>query len=153
MTATDSQISTLVYRTCLLLDAEKFDDYLALCSTDFHYQIKADSPELGKEMVWLDLNREELANLLENVPNHIRLPGKFARQATVYSIARNADDSQAEVTTSLIVIYTDLEGISRIFAAGMYIDTVALTGATPTLTTRTVQLDTRDLGPGSHIPL
>ena len=153
MTVNDRDISTLVYKTCLLMDAELFADYLALCGADFHYQIKTVSPELGQEMTWLDLERDELANLLENVPNHIRLPGKFTRQATVYTIEPNTDGDEAAVTTSLIVIYTDLGGVSRVFASGKYIDRVALNGSAPVLTSRTVWLDTRDLGPGSHIPL
>lgn len=153
MTVSDSDISAVVYQTCLLMDAERFGDYLALCSADFRYQIKADSPELGKEMIWLDLDRDELANLLENVPNHIRLPGKFTRQATVYVIARDGGGGEAAVTSSLIVVYTDLEGVSRIFASGRYVDTLALDGPTPILSSRTVLLDTRDLGPGSHVPL
>ena len=152
MTASDRDIGALVYRSCLLLDAEKFDDYLALCSADFRYRVKAESPELGREMTWLDLDREELAGLLENVPNHVRLPGRFTRQASVYTIERDQGGAAA-VTTSLIVVYTDLDGASRMFASGRYLDTVALTGATPALSSRTVQLDTRDLGAGSHVPL
>ena len=153
MTAGDGDIGALVYRTCLLLDAERFDDYLALCSADFRYRVKADSPELGKEMTWLDLNRNELADLLENVANHVRLPGRFTRQATVYTIERDDDGAEALVTTSLIVVYTDLDGVSRLFASGRYLDTVALAGPAPQLASRTVWLDTRDLGPGSHVPL
>ena len=153
MTAGDGDIGALVYRTCLLLDAERFDDYLALCSADFRYRVKADSPELGKEMTWLDLDRNELADLLENVANHVRLPGRFPRQATVYTIERDDDGAAALVTTSLIVVYTDLDGVSRLFASGRYLDTVALGGPAPQLASRTVWLDTRDLGPGSHVPL
>ena len=153
MTAGDGDIGALVYRTCLLLDAERFDDYLAQCSADFRYRVKADSPELGKEMTWLDLDRNELADLLENVANHVRLPGRFTRQATVYTIERDDDGAAALVTTSLIVVYTDLDGVSRLFASGRYLDTVALAGPAPRLASRTVWLDTRDLGPGSHVPL
>ena len=153
MTAGDGDIGALVYRTCLLLDAERFDDYLALCSADFRYRVKADSPDLGKEMTWLDLDRDELADLLENVANHVRLPGRFTRHATVYAIERDDDGARAAVTTSLIVVYTDLDGVSRLFASGRYLDTVALAGPAPLLASRTVWLDTRDLGPGSHVPL
>ena len=152
MAATDGEISALIYQTCLLMDEEKFSDYLALCAKDFHYQIKADSPELSKEMTWLDLARDDLANLLENVPNHVRLPGKMMRQASVYTIARNGE-SEAAVTTSLIVIYTELDGVSRIYANGKYLDVVDLSGSAPKLKSRTVWLDTRDLGAGSHVPL
>ena len=34
-----------IYRSCLLLDDEKWRDWLELCDDEFHYAIKAWSPE------------------------------------------------------------------------------------------------------------
>ena len=55
--------------------------------------------------------------------------------------------------SSVLVINTDLEGRSTLFAAGRYLDQVDMTGEAPLLAARTVHLETRDLGIGSHVPI
>ncbi|MBM3510168.1 MAG: hypothetical protein FJX61_08545 [Alphaproteobacteria bacterium] len=152
MVASNDDIRGLIYRSCLHLDAERFADYIALCADDFRYCITAYSPDLRKDMVWLDLNRTELATLLENVPNHVRLPGKLIRQASVYTIEPNGGATVA-TTTALIVTYTEPDGTSRVYAVGRYHDRIDVGGAAPLLKSRDVRLETRDLGPGSHVPM
>ena len=143
----------MVYKSCIFLDEENFDGYLGLCSKDFSYTVHVYSPELGKEMVWLSNDRNELASLFENVRNHVRLDGKFFRQATVYSVDRDVQSRSANVLTSVTVIHTDAGGASRIFAVARYQDTLDLSGDLPLLKYRRVRLDTRELGTGSHIPM
>ena len=94
-----------------------------------------------------------MANLLEGVDNHHRLPGSFTRQANVYLIERSPTNGHATVTTSLVVMYTDVEGISKVFAVGRYVDSIDIAGDQPLLKTRVVRLETRELGPGSHVPM
>ena len=151
--ASDDDVKAVVYRSCLALDDERFDDYLALYAVDFNYRVTAYSPELRQDMVWLDQDREQMANLLEGVDNHHRLPGRFTRQANVYLIERSASNGHAMVTTSLVVMYTDVEGVSKVFAVGRYVDSIDLAGDPPLLTSREVRLETRELGPGSHVPM
>lgn len=151
--ASDDDVKAVVYRSCLALDDERFDDYLGLCAPDFQYRVTAYSPELRQEMVWLDHNREQMANLLEGVDNHHRLPGRFTRQANVYLVERDAGNGDATVTTSLVVMYTDVEGVSKVYAVGRYVDTIGVAGDRPLLTSREVRLETRELGPGSHVPM
>lgn len=151
--ASDDDVKAIVYRSCLALDDERFDDYLALYASNFNYRVTAYSPELRQEMVWLDQDREQMANLLEGVDNHHRLPGRFTRQANVYLIDREPANDHATVTTSLVVMYTDPEGVSKVFAVGRYVDSVDVSGDQPLLTSREVRLETRELGPGSHVPL
>ena len=150
---TNDDVKAVVYRSCLALDDERFADYLALCAEDFRYRVTAYSPELRKEMVWLDQDRAQLANLLEGVDNHHRLPGRFSRQANVYLVERNGAAGRATVTTSLVVMYTDPEGISKVFAVGRYVDSIDVAGERPFLRAREVRLETRDFGPGSHVPM
>ncbi len=152
MPASNDDIRGLIYKSCLCLDREKFADYIDLCAPDFRYRITAYSPDLRKDMVWLDLNRTELATLLENVPNHVRLPGKLIRQASVYTIEPNGG-ATVETTTALIVTYTEPDGTSRVYAVGRYHDRIDIGGAVPLLKAREVRLETRDLGPGSHVPM
>jgi methanesulfonate monooxygenase small subunit len=74
------------------------------------------------------------------------------RQASVYTIEPNGGATVA-TTTALIVTYTEPDGTSRVYAVGRYHDVVDVAAAKPLLKSREVRLETRDLGPGSHIPM
>ncbi len=50
-------IEELVYRSCLALDDKDFKGYLNLCDGGFRYMITTHSPEIRKDMVWLDLQQ------------------------------------------------------------------------------------------------
>ena len=152
MALSEEAVRGLVYRSCMTLDAEDFAGYLALCGPEFRYRITTYSPELKKDMVWLDHNRTDLANMLDMVSEHVRLPGKFFRHATVYAIEPDGAD-RAKVTTALSVYYTDPDGDSRVFAVGRYLDVVSVADGGPRLVSREARLETRGLGPGSHLPM
>ena len=141
----------LVHRTCLCLDDGDWGGYLDHCAADFVYRISVYSPELRKEMVWLEQDRKGMADLFDNLANHVTRPGDFLRHPNVALVERDGDD--ARVTTTLLVVYTDFDGASRIFAAGRYNDVVDISGNRPLLRTREVRLDTRDLGGGTHFPI
>ena len=68
----DYAIERLVRRSCLLLDEERFDDYLDICTSDFRYAIKTYSAEIRREMTWLSTTREQLATLFAGLPEHVR---------------------------------------------------------------------------------
>lgn len=147
----DREIERLIYRSCRCLDEEDFAGYLDLCAADFHYRITAHSPELRKEMVWLDHGRTGLAALFENVPTHLRRPARLFRQASVYDVTIKGARATAE--TSLMVLATGFDGKTEVLAAGRYEDSFELEGEAPLLLSRTVRLETRDLGIGSHVPI
>ena len=142
----------LVAMSCLLLDEEKFDDYLALFAEGGRYCIRAYSPDLRKDLSLLDLDRPELATLLTNLRKHVRMPGRFLRLAAPTTSQATGNDS-VSVTTTVLVTHTDLEGISRIFAAGRYLDKVEVKNGKALIKEREVRVETRQFGPGSHIPL
>jgi methanesulfonate monooxygenase small subunit len=148
---TESDAITLVSRSCALLDDEKFDDYLNLFAADGHYRITTYSPDLRRELIYLDLDRADLAALLQNVPRHVRMSGRLMRHPNGFLV--DSKDDESSVMTSLLVIHTDLEGNSRIFAAGRYRDQLTLVDGKPAIKSREVRLDTRQFGPGSHVPL
>ncbi len=151
MPIADDELRALVHRTCLCLDDGDWDGYLDQCAADFVYRISVYSPELRKEMVWMEQDRKGMADLFDNLANHVTRPGDFLRHANVALVERDGDD--ARVTTTFLVVYTDLDGVSRIFAAGRYNDVVDISGNRPLLRTREVRLDTRDLGGGTHFPI
>jgi len=50
---TVSAVRETIYRATLALDDQRWEDWLALCSPDFHYVITSFSPEINKDMIYL----------------------------------------------------------------------------------------------------
>jgi hypothetical protein len=98
-------------------------------------------------------DRSGLSTLFHVLPQHVRLLGSLFRHASVYSIERIGSSNDASVVSSILIVQTDPDGVSKLFAAGRYLDTVRLSGDRPLLLARTVQLETRDVGIGSQAPL
>ena len=153
MTVSDDQLRDLVHHSCLFLDDSNWEAYLDLCTDDFTYRITAFSPELRKNMVWLEQDRAGLTNLFENLENHVTLKGRFLRHVNVALIERDDEHGVGRATSTFFVIHTGLDGVSEMFAAGRYNDTIHMSGNRPLLRTREVTLDTRDLGGGTHFPI
>ena len=152
MTSTQA-IEGLIYRSCLLLDDKDFKGYLDLCDPGFRYAITAHSPEIRKEMIWLDHDRKGMETLFNNLPRHNSDHSPLTRHATVYTVDLDEANKRAKVVSALQVFRTSLDGgVTELFAVGKYYDTVGLDGGTPKLVSRTVKLDTRMLGIGYHIP-
>lgn len=144
-------IEELIYRSCMALDDRDFKGFLALCEEDFRYTITTYSPEIRKDMVWLDHDRKGFDTLLTNLPRHNSDHSPVTRHATVYTV--DVADGTATVVSALQVFRTQLDGgASELFAVGRFQDTVRLNGAAPKLAKRVVKLDTRLLGYGYHIP-
>lgn len=144
-------IEELVYRSCLALDDKDFKGFLALCDPSFRYSITAYSPEIRKEMIWLDHDRAGIELLFTNLPRHNSDHSPLTRHATVYTV--KVDGDEAEVVSALQVFRTALDGgATELFAVGRLYDTIKLAGGTPKLAKRVVKLDTRLMGYGYHIP-
>jgi methanesulfonate monooxygenase subunit beta len=153
MSATRTIVAETVYRSGLLLDAHDFEGYLELCAPDFRYSIEAYSPEIRRPMTWLDLDKSELSGLFRTLPRHNSDHAPLARHLTVYTVALDAESRRAEVITALQVFRTALDGgATALFAVGKIYDLVVLDGTHAQLARRTIKLDTRLLGIGSHIP-
>jgi methanesulfonate monooxygenase small subunit len=146
-------IEEVVYRSCLALDEKNFKAYLDLCDARFHYTITAHSPEIRKDMVWLDHDKAGMQLLFTNLPRHNSDHSPVTRHATVYTVDVDAAGREATVVSALQVFKTSLDGgATELFAVGRYIDTVKLDAGAPTLLKRIVKLDTRQFGFGYHIP-
>ena len=149
----EKAVRELVYRSCLLLDDKNFNGFLELCTDDFQYTITAYSPEVRKDMVWMDEGKQELKKMLEVLPRHNSDHSPLARHATVYTVDYSDDRQQASVVSALQVFRTSLDGgVTELFGVGKLYDTISLHGDTPRLASRNVRLETRMLGIGSHIP-
>lgn len=148
-----SLIEELIYRSCLLLDEKDFKGYLDLCDEEFRYTIATHSPEIRRDMIWLDHDKKGMTTLLTQLPRHNSDHSPLTRHATVYTVRYDAERQQGEVVSALQVFRTALEGgATELFAVGKYLDTVKLTDGKLLLLRRVVKLDTRMLGIGYHIP-
>lgn len=148
-----STIEELVYKSCLLLDDRDYKGYLDLCDSDFHYAITAHSPEIRKDMTWLDHDRNGMETLFSQLPRHNSDHSPLTRHATVYSVSMDESAKAADVVTALQVFRTELDGgATTLYAVGRYLDRVSLSNGAPKLARRTVKLDTRMLGIGYHVP-
>lgn len=145
------QIEELIYRSCLAMDDRDFKGFLAMCDAGFRYKVTAYSPEIRKDMTWLDHDRAGMETLFTQLPRHNSDHSPLTRHATVYTVKMNGQT--AEVVTALQVFRTALDGgATELFAVARLLDTVKLDGGEPRLAQRVVKIETRQLGYGSHIP-
>ena len=144
-------IEELIYRSCLALDASEYKAFLGMCENDFRYTIATYSPEIRRDMVWLDHDRKGMETLFGNLPKHNSDHSPLTRHVTVYTV--EIDGDVANVVSALQVFRTLLDGgATELFAVGRFHDTVKLDGVDAKLARRLVKLETRLLGYGYHVP-
>lgn len=155
------QVKDTIYKACLLLDDEKWNEWLDLCDEDFEYAIKAYSPEIQYEMTYLSGNRADLATITQMLPKHNTDHSPLRRHCTVYSVDVDENSSTVKAVTSLAVYQNMLDGVNshvdageaHLFLVGRYIDTLRVQGSEVKFVQREVRLDTRRLDKGSHWPI
>ena len=100
----------------------------------------------------MDQDYEGMKALLAMVPQHLRRLGSLIRHVTVGIV--ELGEQSINVTSTIQVVHTDLNGSSSLFVAGRYYDQVVLSPTGEQLILeRRVHLETRDLGIGSHVPI
>lgn len=150
----ESTVRDLGYRAAELLDAEEWDAWLDLCAPGFTYAIVAYSPEIRRDMIWLEHDLAGIRNLVMLLPKHYSDLSRFTRHVSVYRAAP-ADDGSWNVLTSVAMYRTELDGgATSLFAIGKYSDVVvAAEDGRAAFARRTLRLETRALGMGTHYPL
>lgn len=146
-------VRPLIGGASLALDDGDFETFLGYCDDPFNYRIRVWSPDLKKDMTWLEHDRPGLTELFKSLPEHLQRQGRLHRQVTVAKVEPSNVDGFLVVTSSFIVHHTTLEGQTQTLAVGRYIDVVNMTEEKILLTARDVVLDTRDLGIGLHVPI
>ena len=137
----------------MTLDDKQFNAYLELCDPAYHYKITAYSPEIRKDMTWLEHDKAGMQGLFTTLPKHNSDQSPLTRHVTVYTVKEDADAQQARVVSALQVFKTALDGgATELFAVGKLHDLITLSGEAPKLLAREVRLQTRMLGFGYHIP-
>jgi methanesulfonate monooxygenase small subunit len=137
----------------MTLDAKDFAAYLELCDPAYHYLITAYSPEIRKDMIWLEHDKQGMQLLFANLPKHNSDQSPLSRHVSLYTVEHDEAGKRAKAVSALQVFKTTLDGgITELFAVGKLYDTISLADEAPKLLERNVRLDTRMLGFGTHIP-
>jgi methanesulfonate monooxygenase small subunit len=156
-----SLVRDTIYRATLMLDDQKWDQWLDLCDDGFHYAIKSFSPEINRDMTYLQGSRKELATMVKLLPKHNTDHSPLKRHTTVYTVDIAEDAKTASAISSFVVYQNMLDGVnshidageSRLFLVGRYIDTFKLEDGKARFITREVRLENRRLDKGSHWPI
>ena len=150
-----------IYRSTILLDQQRWDEWLAYCDDAFEYAIRAFSPEINKDVTYLALDRSGLANLVKLLPKHNTDHSPLTRHTSVYTVDLDQGDRLAQAVSSVVVYQTLLDGInshtdageSRLFLVGKYLDTLKIEGNQAKFLSREVRIENRRLDKGSHWPI
>jgi methanesulfonate monooxygenase small subunit len=154
-------IEDVIYRACLLMDDEKFMEWLDLCALEFSYRITTYSPEIRKSMTWYEQDVSGLRGMIEMLPKHNTDHGRLTRHVTVYTVEVDSSQSEAKATSSFACYRTMLDGINshidsgetQLFVIGRYYDRLRIGDQGVRFLERNVVLDTRRLDKGSHYPI
>jgi salicylate 5-hydroxylase small subunit len=141
----------LVQRTAMLLDDEKFDDWLALFVSQGMYELAAYSTEIRRWMTWQLSDRQTLEKMLKDVDEHVRDP---ARRLHVVSVPLvELDDNQGRLTSHFSLFRTTPDGQSSLYMVGRYQDRIVRRAGTWLYAEHKVVVDTRMLDSFTHIPI
>jgi len=154
-------VEDTIYKATIALDDQKWEEWLELCAPDFHYAITAFSPEINKDMIYLQGERKEMETLVRLLPKHNTDHSPLRRHTSVYTVQLSEDGSTADAVSSFVVYQNMLDGInshidsgeSRLFLVGKYIDKFTIENGTAKFVKREVRIDNRRLDKGSHWPI
>lgn len=142
----------LVSASCDAMDREDFGAYLELCSPQYKYAIRAYSPEIRRDMLWLEKDFEHLKTLLEMIPKQNRDRTPLVRKISVREVTSGGDNI-VNMRCDLTVYRVVLDGgEAQVFGVGKYTDRIDMSGQ-PKLLEREVRLESRNQGLGYHVPL
>ncbi|MFT5220012.1 MAG: methanesulfonate monooxygenase small subunit [Gammaproteobacteria bacterium] len=160
-TSTVEKVKNTIYEACIALDDQQWMDWINLCDEDFHYAIKAFSPEINADMTYLGGDRGYMEGLVNMLPKHNSDNSPLNRHCVVYRVKVAEDGKSATARSSVAVYQTTLDGAnshvdageSKVFIIGSYHDEFSLDGDNVKFTKRDVRLDTRRLDKGTHWPI
>jgi hypothetical protein len=79
-------VGDLVYRSAELLDESLWNEWLALCDDSFVYKIVAHSPEIRRDMIWLEHGLQGMLNLVDLLPKHQSDRSRLTRHTSLYRV-------------------------------------------------------------------
>lgn len=150
-----------IYKAALYLDDQKWSDWLALCDQSFAYAIKSFSPEINRDMTYMEKDWAELDSMVKLLAKHNTDHSPLKRHTSVYTVDVAPDGKSAKAISSFVIYQNMLDGEhshytageSRLFLVGRYIDEFKLDGDKTAFVKREVRLENRRFDKGSHWPL
>lgn len=151
----------VVYKSCLLMNEEAWDEFMSLCDPDqFRYRVLNYSPEMRREQCWADRDYKSMKSCFTFMPKHNSDHAKLTRQATLYTIDFDRGKNEVKAVSALSIYKTELDGTNShresgktsIYLVGTYEDVIRVDDQQAKLLSRVVRLDTRQLDIGSHKP-
>ena len=100
-------IRTLISSSAKFLDEGKYAQFTELFLENGRYLLVARSDEIGRDMTWLDLSRDELVALLEESHQHVHDLAERMHIVSVDQILLDGLDNSAQVQSSFAVFRTD----------------------------------------------
>lgn len=143
-------IRDLLQAAAWLLDTEAFNEWINLFAEEASYEVRAYSTEIGVEMSWMNLKKDELKAMLEQVPEHLR--DLAQRLHFVSPVKLDIQEREAKSLSSFAIFRTTQEGISHCYAVGRYEDTLVKSNGAWRFLQRKVLLHTRVLEIATHVP-
>jgi methanesulfonate monooxygenase small subunit len=155
-----SLVRETIYRSTILLDSQNWMGWLEHCDPRFQYAIRSWSPEINRDMTYLELDRKGLESMVKLLPKHNTDHSPLTRHTSVYTVDVNGGET-AKAVSSVIVYQNMLDGInshidageSRLFLVGKYLDTFKLENNKAAFLSREVRIENRRLDKGSHWPI
>ncbi len=145
------RVRDLITRSVRLLDAGAFADFIALFAPGAIYSMTSFSPEIGRDSVWLELERDELGQLLATSWEHIHDLAARTHFVTVEDFQRVGQEIRAR--SSFIVFRTDEVGRTGFYAIGSYDDSISGQDQALKITARRVRVQTQLLPVPTPMPL
>ena len=154
-------VRSTIYRATMLLDDQKWEEWLGLCDDSFHYAIKSFSPEINADMIYLQGSRKDMSTMTKLLPKHNTDHSPLRRHTSVYAVDLAADAKTADAVSSFVVYQNMLDGVnshidageSRLFLIGKYYDRLRIEQGQAHFIKREVRIDNRRLDKGSHWPI
>lgn len=151
--AREREAREFVAHSCNAMDELDFARFLGMCDPSFSYKITAYSPEIRRQMVWLEKDKNGLKVLLDLLPQQNMDKTPITRHASISTVAPAEEEDCYDVVSNLQVFRTEMDGgVTTLYAVGKFHDRIKLNGGEPKFVAREVRLDTRMLGTGYHIP-
>lgn len=141
----------LVQRTAMLLDDEKFDEWLRLFDSAGTYELSAYSTEIRRWMTWQFSDRETLTKMLKDVDEHVRDPARRRHIVSVPLLELDVD--QGRMTSHFSLFRTTPDGQSSLYMVGCYDDRIVKRSGAWRYAAHKVIVDTRMLDSFTHIPV
>lgn len=149
----EQAVRATLYKAARVLDTEDCMAFLDCCAPAFDYRITVYSPEIRRDMVWLQKDREAMHEVLVTLSKHNRDRTPLVRHWSLQLISPLPDENAVEVVSALQVYRTAADGgETQLYAVGRYLDRLIVADGVALITSREVRLETRMLGTGYHVP-